>query len=127
VTYQVGAVIFAVVTGLLMALIFYKDEAARTAEQIYMPDAEAKQHTLLQDRLYLLTMVLILVFTASANVPLFNVLARPRLDPEQKSRYKRVVEDYCGRVLVPSFGIFRDPDLKACAGLSPSIRPMRPA
>jgi uncharacterized membrane protein YraQ (UPF0718 family) len=35
----VGVVIFAVVTGLLMALIFRKDDAARTAGQIYVPEA----------------------------------------------------------------------------------------
>ncbi|MGA6926164.1 MAG: permease [Desulfosarcina sp.] len=62
----VGAVIFAVVTGILMALIFRKDDAARTAGQIYVPDADAKERTLLQDSLYLLTMVLILVFAAFA-------------------------------------------------------------
>ena len=62
----VGAVIFAVATGLLMALIFHKDDAARTAGQIYVPDAEAKERTLLQDGLYLLTLVLILVFAAFA-------------------------------------------------------------
>ena len=62
----VGAVLFAVVTGLLMALIFRKDDAARTAGQIHVPDAETKERTLLQDTLYLLTMVLILVFAAFA-------------------------------------------------------------
>ena len=62
----VGAVIFSVVTGLLMALIFHKDDAARTAGQIYVPDAGAKERTLLQDSLYFLTMVLILVFAAFA-------------------------------------------------------------
>jgi uncharacterized membrane protein YraQ (UPF0718 family) len=62
----VGAVIFAVITGLLMALIFRKDDAARTAGQIYVPEAGAKERTLLQDGLYLLTMVLILVFAAFA-------------------------------------------------------------
>ncbi len=62
----VGAVIFAVVTGLLMALIFRKDDAARTAGEIYVPDEDAKERTLLQDGLYLLTMVLILVFAAFA-------------------------------------------------------------
>ena len=62
----VGAVVFAVVTGLLMALIFRKDDAARTAGQIYVPDADAKERTLLQDTVYLLTMVLILVFAAFA-------------------------------------------------------------
>ncbi len=62
----VGAVVFAVVTGLLMAFIFRKDDAARTAGQIYVPDADAKERTLLQDTVYLLTMVLILVFAAFA-------------------------------------------------------------
>jgi len=62
----VGAVLFAVVTGLLMALIFRKDDAARTAGQIYVPEAGATERTLLQDTLYILTMVLILVFAAFA-------------------------------------------------------------
>jgi uncharacterized membrane protein YraQ (UPF0718 family) len=62
----VGAVLFSVVTGLLMALIFQKDDAARDAGQIYVPDAEANPRTLFQDSLYMLTMVLILVFAAFA-------------------------------------------------------------
>lgn len=62
----IGAVVFAIVTGLLMALIFRKDDAARTAGQIYVPEDGAKGRTLLQDSLYLLTMVLILVFAAFA-------------------------------------------------------------
>jgi uncharacterized membrane protein YraQ (UPF0718 family) len=49
-----------------MALIFHKDDAARTAGQIYVPDERAKDRSLLQDSLYLLTMVLILVFAAFA-------------------------------------------------------------
>jgi len=60
----VGAIFFAIVTGLLMALIFRKDDAARTSGQIYVPDAGDKQRSLLQDSLYLLTMVLILVFAS---------------------------------------------------------------
>jgi len=62
----IGAIVFAIATGLLMALIFRKDDAARTAGQIYVPDADANQRTLLQDTLYILTMVLILVFAAFA-------------------------------------------------------------
>ncbi len=62
----IGAIFFAIVTGLLMALIFRKDDAARTSGQIYVPEANADQRTLLQDSLYLLTMVLILVFAAFA-------------------------------------------------------------
>ena len=62
----VGAVIFAVITGLLMALIFRKDDASRTEGQIYVPDPDATGRTLFQDALYILTMVLILVFAAFA-------------------------------------------------------------
>jgi len=62
----VGAVFFAVVTGLLMALIFRKDDASRTEGQIYVPESDAKERTLLQDALYILTMVLILIFAAFA-------------------------------------------------------------
>ena len=62
----VGAVLFAVVAGLLMAFIFRKDDAARTTGQIYVPDPDANGRTLLQDTLYILTMVLILVFAAFA-------------------------------------------------------------
>jgi hypothetical protein len=62
----VGAIVFAVITGLLMALIFRKDDAARATGQIYVPDGDGKQRTLLQDSLYIFTMVLILVFAAFA-------------------------------------------------------------
>lgn len=62
----IGAVLFSVLTGLLMAFFFRKDDAARTTGQIYIPDEEGKGRTLLQDGLYLLTMVLILVFAAFA-------------------------------------------------------------
>jgi len=62
----VGAVIFAVITGLLMAVIFRKDDASRTEGQIYVPDPEDTGRTLFQDALYIMTMVLILIFAAFA-------------------------------------------------------------
>ena len=62
----VGAVAFSIITGLLMALIFRKDDANRTADQIYLPDEDGKERKLWQDALYMLTMVLILVFAAFA-------------------------------------------------------------
>lgn len=61
-----GAVFFSVVTGLLMAVIFRRDDASRTAGQIYIPEEGARERTITQDSLYLLTMVLILVFAAFA-------------------------------------------------------------
>jgi hypothetical protein len=62
----IGAVLFSILTGLLMAFFFRKEDAARTAGQIYVPDENENARTLLQDGLYLLTMVLILVFAAFA-------------------------------------------------------------
>jgi uncharacterized membrane protein YraQ (UPF0718 family) len=62
----VGAVIFAVITGLLMAFIFRKDDTERTTGLVYVPDEEDRGRSLLQDTLYMLTMVLILVFAAFA-------------------------------------------------------------
>jgi hypothetical protein len=62
----IAAVLFAVIAGLLMAFLFRKDDAARATGDIYVPDDQDKQRTLLQDALYMLTMVLILVFAAFA-------------------------------------------------------------
>ena len=62
----IGAILFAVITGLLMAFIFRKDDAARSAGEIYLPDEEEKDRSLLQEGLFMLTMVLILVFAAFA-------------------------------------------------------------
>ena len=58
----VGAISFAVVIGLLMHLIFRKEEAARQADgPVVMPD-DAKGRSLWQDGLYFAAMVCILVF-----------------------------------------------------------------
>ena len=62
----IGAVIFAVITGLLMAFFFRKDDAERAMGQMYLPDQEEKGRTLGQESLFMLTLVLILVFAAFA-------------------------------------------------------------
>lgn len=62
----IGAIVFAIITGFLMAVIFRKDDMARTQEQIYLPDDTDKPRTLSQDGFFMLTMVLILVFAAFA-------------------------------------------------------------
>ena len=62
----VGAVVFAVITGLLMAFFFRKEDAARTSGQIYLPDEEEKGRTLTQEAFFMLTLVLILIFAAFA-------------------------------------------------------------
>lgn len=62
----IGAVLFSIVTGLLMAFIFRKDDANRKAGQIYLPSEDDNGRKLWQEALYMLTMVLILVFAAFA-------------------------------------------------------------
>lgn len=57
----VGAVLFSVVIGLLMHLIFRKEEQAKAAAQMAMPEPEVKR-PLWQNALYFLAMVGILVF-----------------------------------------------------------------
>ena len=64
------------------------------------------------------TLLNLVEFAASANVPMFNVLPFSQLEKSDQLRYRKIVEDYCGRVLVPSYGIFNSVDLKtACAGI----------
>ena len=58
----IGAVLFAVITGLLMAFFFRKDDAFRSTGQLYLPDEGEKSRNLKQDALFMVTMVLILVF-----------------------------------------------------------------
>jgi len=62
----IGAILFAVITGLLMAFFFRKDDAARAAGRIYLPDQEEKGRSLTQEALFMLTLVLILIFAAFA-------------------------------------------------------------
>jgi len=62
----VGAVFFAILTGLLMAFFFRKEDAARATGEIYLPDEEEKGRTLFQEAMFMFTMVLILIFAAFA-------------------------------------------------------------
>ena len=57
----VGAVVFSVVVGVLMHLIFRKEEVAKAAAQMQMPEEEVKR-PLWQNALYFAAMVGILVF-----------------------------------------------------------------
>ncbi len=62
----IGAVLFAVITGLLMSFIFRKDDAARAKGEIFLPEDEGQGRTITQDALFMLTMALILIFDAFA-------------------------------------------------------------
>ena len=62
----IGSVLFAIIAGLLMAAIFRKDDLARNAGQIYLPEEDETGRTLFKNALFLLILVLILVFAAFA-------------------------------------------------------------
>ncbi len=62
----IGAIFFAVITGLLMAFIFRKDDAERAKGEMFLPEEDGTGRTLAQDALFMLTMVLILIFAAFA-------------------------------------------------------------
>ena len=59
----IGAILFAIIAGLLMAYIFRKDDANRETAEIFLPD-DKKTRPLWQNGLYMLTMVLILIFAS---------------------------------------------------------------
>ncbi len=61
-----GAVVFAIITGLLMAYFFRKDDASRATGQIFLPDEGNKSRTLLQEAFFMFTLVLILIFASFA-------------------------------------------------------------
>ena len=61
-----GAVGFASIVGLAMHFIYLKEEKARVAGALYLPDEEAKTRSLWQEILYMLTLVGILIFAAWA-------------------------------------------------------------
>ena len=60
----VGAVLFAVVIGLIMATLYRHEEARRAKAALNVPADEAEGRSPLQDLLYFATLVLILVFAA---------------------------------------------------------------
>ena len=59
----VGAIVFAVVIGILMALIFRKEEKEKSAAMLRMPEAGVPQRPLWKTSLYFLCMILFLVFS----------------------------------------------------------------
>jgi hypothetical protein len=60
-----GGGVFAIITGLLMAFIFRKDDA-RAGRRYHLPEDEGSGRSLWQEALFMLVMVLILVFAAFA-------------------------------------------------------------
>lgn len=59
----IGAILFGVIVGLLMALIFRRSDEQRTAATMQMPDPVAAQRPLWQSAAMLVAMILFLVFS----------------------------------------------------------------
>jgi hypothetical protein len=62
----IGAIAFAAIIGLAMHVIFCQEEAQREECQMHLPDEDDKGRSLLQQGLYMLVLVLILIFAAFA-------------------------------------------------------------
>lgn len=62
----IGAVLFAYLVGLIMAVLFRKEDQERTAGAIYVPESGKKERGLGQEALFMLNLVLILIFAAWA-------------------------------------------------------------
>src|SRR6056297_2353766 len=58
----IGAIGFAAIIGLSMHFIFRKEDEQRQAGQMYLPEDEGKERSLLQESMYMLVLVLILIF-----------------------------------------------------------------
>ncbi|NLK52700.1 MAG: permease, partial [Syntrophomonadaceae bacterium] len=65
----VGAVVFSIIIGLLMHLIFIKEERAKEAAALQMPPVEEDPRSLGQYTVYFFTMVAILIFAAWSKPP----------------------------------------------------------
>lgn len=62
----IGAILFAALTGLLMALLFERRGKDKNPGPIFVPESGANERTLLQESLFILNLVLILIFATWA-------------------------------------------------------------
>ncbi len=63
----IGSIVFAVVIGLIMAMIFRKDEEVRTAAVMQLPDPPPAKRKLWQTALFFVCMITFLIFSDWAN------------------------------------------------------------
>jgi spermidine synthase len=62
------------------------------------------------------TLLDLIEFGGSANVPLFSMLHLGTLTPSQKGRYSEIVKSFCSQSLVPSYHVFAESESKkTCA------------
>ena len=76
----VGAIVFSVVIGLLMHVIFQKDEKNRTGDDGFVvPEAEGDERPLWQTGIFFFTMIAIIVFlnwSRDESMPMWNTIFR---------------------------------------------------
>jgi len=78
----VGAIVFAVVIGLLMHIIFTKDEKSRnTDKEFTLPEEEERSRPLWQTVIYFFTMIAIIVFVnwgKDESIPLWHIIYKSK-------------------------------------------------
>jgi uncharacterized protein len=84
----VGAIVFAVVIGLLMALIFRKEEKEKSAAMLRMPESAASERPLWKTSLYFLCMILFLVFSDWFNPGIATVTLKDGTQMKVHVRYE---------------------------------------
>jgi hypothetical protein len=84
----VGAIVFAVVIGLLMALIFRKEEKEKSAALLHMPETGGPQRPLWKTSLYFLCMILFLVFSDWFNPGIATVTLQDGSEIKVHVRYE---------------------------------------
>jgi len=121
----VGAIVFGIIIGLLMALFFRKSEESRTRATMQMPDPPAAKRPLLQSALLLGTMIAFLVFS-----DWFNPGERVVRVKEDGTRFQAILErELFGQYqlrLVEPYAEHRPGDIITLFKAEISLEPARP-
>jgi len=84
----VGAIVFAVVIGLLMAIVFKKEEKKKAEASLQMPEPEKDGRPLWKTSLYFLCMILFLVFSDWYNPGIATVTLKDGTEMKVHVRYE---------------------------------------
>jgi uncharacterized membrane protein YraQ (UPF0718 family) len=84
----VGAIVFAVIIGLLMAIVFKKEEKKKAEASLHMPEPVKDGRPLWKTSLYFLCMILFLVFSDWYNPGIATVTLKDDTEMKVHVRYK---------------------------------------
>ncbi len=87
----IGSIVFAVVIGLIMAAIFRKDDEARTAAVMALPDPPPAKRNLVQTAMFFASMIIFLLFADWAN-PSHTVMERRLEDGSIQTMHVNVLQ-----------------------------------